>query len=145
MPARPIDNGRLTDFNIEYEVSPAGNDIQVVSIVERKEVVVDPTGGLTQYAVTDAASVALSPPFAVIDYARLRVRRTTAGGLASDDTRRYLFYSQFGTDPDDDGVPATGFLVHLDVFYVKIPDTTLFEMIAQTGETFTVHCEWLRR
>ena len=143
MATRLIDNGRNTDFSLEYVAGPGGGDMQITAIVEHKEAAVVLTGGIAVYAVTSSAAVSLDPPTAAYDYARLRVRRTS--GTAADDSRKVLFYTEDGVTPQSDGDPANGFLVHLDVFYVKLADATNFKMIAEPSETFTVHCEWLKR
>jgi len=140
-----IDNGRSSNFDIETEVFADGGLGQVVSIVERKEFAVAVSGGQSSQNITSATVIPLDEPTAPADFARIRVMRTS--GTSADDSRRYLFYTQDGVDPDDDGVPANGFLVHLDVFVCKLGagNFSNFKMIAQTGETFTVLVEWLSR
>lgn len=140
-----VDNGRATSFDIETEALADGGLAQVVSIIERKETPIALAGGIASYNITDTTVIPLDEPTAAADSARLRVMRTS--GVAADDSRRYLYYSQDGVDPDDDGAPANGFLVHMDVFVCKLGagNFSNFKMIAQTGETFTVKVEWLGR
>jgi hypothetical protein len=135
---------RDESYQVAYGDASTGTpSVPLTAVVEGLETAVVITGGECEYSVTSSGVTALDPPSASYDWARLRVRRTS--GDAADDSRTYLFYTQDGTTPQADGDPAHGFLVHLDVFLVKLADAANFKMIAQTSETFSVHAEWLRR
>lgn len=109
---------------------------QFTHIVEAPESPVDPTGGLVRYTIGTGSSVALDPPNASAQYARLRVYETT------QDTTRRLYYRTDGTAPTNDGANAFGFLLHGEAILVRLANAANFRMISAAG-TFDGYVEWL--
>jgi hypothetical protein len=94
------------------------------------------TGGTFVYTVDDNPAVALDPPTAEAWVAYLRALETTPG-----DGTGLLFYRTDGTAPTTSS--AFGFLRHGDFLAVKLTDFTDFQMIAGSGDVFSVFVEWL--
>lgn len=121
----------------------SGKQAQATMIAELAELPVAPDSApQVRYSVTDAAAVPLAPPAAGARYARLRVYRSGADGSANDGIKR-MYYRTDGTAPSNTGANVFGFAIHTDVIYVKLATFANFKMIAESGQTFEVYCEWL--
>lgn len=113
-----------------------GKQAQGAMVWEGPEVLSNTTGSVPRFTVTSAAAVALDPPDAGARYARVRVYETSGNTLLR------LFYRQDGvavTGVSD----ATGFLLHGEMFLVKIADFTQMRLVAESSATFQVFVEWL--
>jgi hypothetical protein len=143
----PVVQSSLPDAHIRAVQTGTTNGKPIIQqttrIVEHVEIPVDPTGGLTRHSVTSTAVIPLDPPTAAADFARIRVFNTNVdpGFFAF----QRVYFRSDGTNPTNDGGNAFGYLMHGDSYLVKIPDKTLWKMIAQAGASFEIYVEYFNQ